>query len=125
MQKVLDSCPQDRIYGLFAPGDRKNAYVMLSVDDKFGPAPHVHELLGFVRGFGVHALDDVRKFVGPFWLMSNPVDDDGRPNTRLRDRFYRKIPWLKEYVLEHSIWGCAVSFFHCDGINVRKLIEFV
>lgn len=132
MQKVIDSCPNDIICGLFRDRDRRNALAMLSVTPGHGPCAYVHELVGFRKGFGERILRDAASAFGPIWLMCtlDPTGDASggpkfRPNVRLRDRFYRRIPWLREYVCTGTRWFCDVSFFYSEGAGEDELTNFI
>lgn len=105
---------------------------MLSVTPGHGPGTYVHELTGFRRGYGERALYDTFLRFGPIWLMCGlePTRDTSggpkfRPNTELRDRFYRRIPWLREYVCRDTRWFCDVSFFYSEGFDETELYWFI
>ena len=70
-------------------------------------------------------MDKFKKIYGQIALNgSGTKGDPYRPNEKLRDKFYAKIPGMKIYRVENSCWDCPADFFYY-GISDESIKEFL
>jgi hypothetical protein len=68
------------------------------------------------------------KHLKKLWLQCEPIydktSDTYSMNDDLANGVYRKIPELKEYIINSSIWKCPVNFFYY-GIPDNEILKFL
>lgn len=131
MARKLAGQENTEIICLFRESDQKNILAAVDVEPDSGMGAYVHELMGFKRTFGQilfeRLMRSFRKGWGQVQLDYTGDDDNGNPkyseNKGLFEGFYSRIPGLKFYTVENSIWECPAKFFYW-GTSEREFGDF-
>jgi hypothetical protein len=131
MKKALQYGDGNECVCLFSKQDKQNCLVMAAITPNYGPTNdcyYLHEMVGFQKGYGRTMLQLLCKKLKKLWLQCEPIYDSTSDtysmNDGLANGVYRKIPELKEYVVNNSIWKCPVNFFYY-GIPDNEIAKFL
>ena len=131
MKKALQYGSKNECICLFSKQDKQNCLVMAAITPNYGPSSdcfYLHEMVGFKKGYGRLMLKLLCKKLKKLWLQCeliyNNTSDTYSINDKLANGVYRKIPELKEYTVNNSLWKCPVNFFYY-GIPDNEISNFL
>lgn len=131
MKKALQHGNGNECVCLFSKHDKQNCLVMAAITPGYGPTNdcyYLHEMTGFQKGYGKIMVQMLCKNLKKTWFQCEPSYDSTSDiysmNDKLANRVYRKMPELKEYIVNNSIWKCPVNFFYY-GISDNEITKFL
>ena len=127
VRKTLRSNPT--AIGAFSRYDSNNALALMTVIEGYGPGTYLHEMTGFVKGGGKQLVDAVISKYKAVWGQVAQVQENGNgkclgTNQDLLNKFYMKIPALKFYSVENSVFDGAEATFFYTGIADAEFAKF-